>query len=384
MPRYITYLFLMLLSLPAAGQINKSLEQAVKAAAARDTLIMAFRISDRETCRQYLDTLRRLEDNDYLPLQWDEKWLLYLWLEEYQAALNEAARFTKGWEEWNMMKMPPPKDSLFEVVDNQMYLDRDLYFERIRLSNLSAEDREFAGLLLHFLLRLSPEEPATSEYDARLNAFLQRYPQSRYAHFIRKRMYNTPPPGNWALSFDMLLFQGNWTGALEQNFRTSYGGDFGLAWWGKRWNVYFRVPIGFQKLNRPVVVKGYEWAKDESSNFFALELETGYDLINQPRLRILPTIGGGYSTLRPPGGDEDDPNPDYFDFFKFRGAHLTAALQADVKFKSTSMNVASSYHGIRVRLGYRWLNLGPENPAIRGNMFFFAVGYTIFGRQSVI
>lgn len=369
------------LPLSLAGQVDTARTQAEQIAAGRQSLIAGFRESDEAIVQNWLLALRILEDDHYLPLQWDERWLLYFWLKDYNAVLGETARFTNAWEDANRMKIPPPEDSLFNILDNRMYNDREQYFEQIRQTSLPAEDKEFSALLLNYLLRLSTEEPAASEYDARLDSFLQNYPKTRYKRFMRKRMYNIRPPGDWALSLDFHFFQGNWSGMLERNFRTAYGADFGLSYWRKRWNLSLRAPIGGQKVDRTVEAKGYFWEKGESSLFWGVEMETGYDLVNQPRLRIFPMVGGGYSTLRPPAGDEDDPNPDYFDFFKFQGAHLSAAIHADVKFRAGEDSDADSYQGVRLRVGHRWLNLGRENPALRGNMFFFAVGYVIFGRQ---
>ena len=382
MRRHYFYWLLFFCPLLLSGQPEAPLAQWAQIAVDRQSLITAFRDGNSTEVRALLDTLRGLESDRYLPLQWDERWLLYFWLEDYNAAFAEVARFTKAWEDNNAMKIAPPADSLFKILDNRLYGDQGQYFEQIRQADLPAEEQTFADLLLNFLLRLSTEEPAAAEFDARLDAFLTQYPTSRFARFMRGRMYNTPPPGNWGLSVDVLFLQGNWSGMLDNNFRTCYGGDFAVGYWNNRWNAYLRIPVGGQKLQRPVEAKGYFWEKDEASTFFGVELEAGYDIISKSRLRILPTVGGGYTTIRPPLEDEADPDPDYFDFFRFQGGHLTAAVQADVKFNAGKTNVATSYHGVRVRVGYRWLNLGGENPALRGNMFFFAVGYTMFGRQA--
>lgn len=332
-----------------------------------------------------LDTLRWLEDDQYLTTQWDERWLLYFWSENYETLLNEVARFSNAREEANAEKIPPPEDSLFILVDGALYNEREQLFARIQESALSLEDRTFAALLLDYLLRLSAKEPYASTFDAELSDFQTRYPKSRYARFLRKRMYNTRPPGKWALGVDVLFSQDNWTDNLEYNFRTGYGGDFGLAFWRKRLNLFLRIPVAGQKLMHPVVAQNFVWEEDESSVFFGVEAEAGYDLINKPRFRIFPTVGGGFSSIHPPAASEENPNPDYYDFFRFNGGHLSAAIHADVKFKSTDeKDIAASYHGVRVRVGYRWLNLGRKNPALQGNMFFFAVGYTIFGRQTQI
>ncbi len=284
----------------------------------------------------------------------------------------------------NMYKIPPPEDSLFEFLDTRLYTSRGQLLDQIEKADLTPEETEFATLLLEYLLRVSSQESEAEAYDTRLSQFLTRYPGSRFKGFIHRRMYNTSPPGNWALGLDVLFLRGNWTGKMEGNLNTCYGADFGLAFWSKRWNVLLRVPVGFQKLANPIEENTFIWEKDESSIYFGIELEAGYDLYNKSRLRIFPTVGGGYSSLRPPDGTEENPNPDYFEFFKFKSAHLTTAVQADVKFKMGDKKITSTYQGLRVRMGIRWLNFGKQNAGLKGNMFFFAVGYTLFGRQPEI
>ncbi len=348
----------------------------------RQELLHSLWNDNRPDAQFWLDSLRSMEDDNYLALQWDERWLFYFWLENYAPLLDEVAHFTKNTEAETFTKYSPPNDSLFEWLDAQLYRDREQLFRQIDNAWLSGEERDFAALLLHYLLRLSNEPTAADEFDARLNAFLAENPTTRFAPFMRAFMFNTKPPASWAVGLDALFLQGNWSGDLERNFKTAYGADFAVYYWQNRWNLAVRMGVTGQKLLRPVEANTYEWPKDDPSVFFDLELEAGYDLFNKPRLRIFPTVGGGYSTIRPPEGDDQDPNPDYYSNFKFNGVHLTTALQADVKFRQGKGNVATSYHGIRVRMGYHWLNLKRQNPALQGNMFFFAVGYTIFSRQA--
>lgn len=379
--RILIGLFL-LAPLMSKGQTDSLPTREQNIAVGRQQLLQAFWQNDRETARSWLDFLQLQENELYFATQWDERWLLYFWLEEYPALFREAARFSNAWEQQNLYKIPPPDDSLFVRLDGALYTDQEQIFARIREASLPPEDQEFAGLLLEYLLRLNTQEPEASAYDARLNDFLTRYPKTRFSRLIKKRMYNVPPPAEWALGIDALFLQGNWTDMLERNLRTAYGAEFALGYWRNRWNVYLRIPLGFQKLAQPIEANGFVWDKDESSTYIGVALEAGYDVINQPRLRMLPTVGFGFGGLQPPDGSEDNPNPDYFENFKFKTGTITAALQADVKFSLGQRNVPTSYHGLRVRVGYSWLNFDKRTPDVQGNMFFFAIGYTIFSRQS--
>ncbi|MBK6931001.1 MAG: hypothetical protein IPH12_09040 [Saprospirales bacterium] len=379
------YRLILLLLLPILPQALFSQTDSISLPAAisnaRRSLLQAFENDDRLQAQRWLDSLRRLEDGRNRTLEWDERWLFYLWLENYSPMFSEVRGFTRGMEMQSFYQSRPPEDSLFIRLDTRLFKEQAYLFDQIRKSALNPEERAFATLLLNYLLRLSTGEQAEKAFDDQLNGFLKQYPNSTFKPFIRARMYNKLPPSDYAVGIDLLFLNGNWSDGLERSFRPFFGVDMAFLYWRKRMNAAFRFAIGGQKLSRDVVENGYVWPEKDGSTFIAVELEGGYDLYNRAKLRIFPSLGGGVSSLHPPE-EEDNPNPDYYDHFKFHGWHLVAAIQADVKLGSGQNNVTSSYHGLRVRIGRRWLKLSADNPAIQGNMFFFAVGYTIFGRQA--
>ncbi len=270
---YTRHFLLILLLIPfgAHGQTDSLPTTEQQIATCRQEIIQAFSNDDKQEAGIWMDSLRRLEDNVYLTTQWDERWLLYYWTENYPPLFQEVARFSNAGEEANSYKVPPPADSLFDRLDSRIFAERESYFLQLQQAALPAEESEFAVLLLEYLLRISIQENETEAYDARLNQFLSRYSNTRFSGFIHKRMYNTAPPGNWALGADILFLRGNWTDMLERNLRTCYGADLGLSFWKNRWNLFLRIPLGFQKLANPLEEKGFVWEKDESSVYFGIE-----------------------------------------------------------------------------------------------------------------
>jgi len=380
-------LFSLLIPFSGMGQTDTVpaplvLPQGVNISLCRLALLDAFERDDRLETQYWLDSLRRLEDDGYLALYWDERWLLYLWLENYAPLLSEVARHNSAVEELAVYKMSPVKDSLFERLDTRMYEERLVLFDQVRKGWLTAEERAFTSLLVTYLLRLSVEDHEKKDFDAQLDAFLKTFPTSRFVEFIRRKMYNNPQPDDWGVGLDLLFLQGNWSGDIERSLRTLYGVDMAFYVTKKRFNTLVRFAVGTQKLARPVRHRGFDWPEDDRSSFLSGDLELGYDIIHKPRLRVFPTVGGGYSAVRPPANDEVD-LPDFYDLFRFNGWHYQVALHTDLKFNMGGNNVAGSYHGVRIRAGHRWLHLDKGNPAMRGNMFFFAVGYTLFGRQAL-
>ncbi|MBL7774440.1 MAG: hypothetical protein JNK89_00470 [Saprospiraceae bacterium] len=344
-------------------------------------MLAAFEQDDRLNAQFWLDSLSRLESELHRSMYWDERWLLYIWLEQYPTLFTEVQQFSQGAEEQALYKIPPTPDSLFTRLDNRLYENQAYLFDQVRKAWLNTEERAFSSLLISYLLRLSSSEPAASEFDDALKAFLKTYPSSSFAPFIRMRMFNRPPAAKWAIGGDLMFSNGNWTENLEGSLRPMFGVDLAFFYWRHRLNAGLRLNIGGQKLANDIEENLYIWPKDDPSTFFCVELEAGYDLYNKPRLRIYPTLGGGFSSIHAPE-DEENSNPDYYQNFRFNGWHWTAALQADVKFKPDANSVSGSYTGVRIRLGRRWLNLDDGNPAFRGNMFFISAGFTIFSRQA--
>ena len=358
-------------------------------ASARQELLASFLADDPASAGLWRDSLMKLENNSQAALVWDERWLLYFWEEAYGNLFDEVERFDDAERQRLADKQPPPNDSLFVWLDNVLYERRFDMYESISRGFLSEEEKQFALIELDYLLRLNQKEQTSGEWNKRLDAFLKLHPDSRFKAYINANLYTDASAINnrrvrtdRGLGLDLLFASGRWSDELERSVRSPYGLDLGLYYWQKRWNFGVRCLFTWQKLSRPVFQNGYEWPKDDPAIFIAPMLEVGYDIVNNQKLKIFPAVGAGVSILKPPGTDEeeDDPPPDYYSDFFFAKGFLSAALTADVKLKLFEMDDEDiSYIGVRLRLGYNRLYLGNENPALQGNMFFFAVGMNLSG-----
>ncbi|MCS7036884.1 MAG: hypothetical protein RMJ33_08885 [Saprospiraceae bacterium] len=348
----------------------------------RQQLQRAFLANDHGETQFWMDSLRRLETATFTTLYWDERWLLYLWLENYTPVFQEVLRYNDI-EADEAYRIRPPKDSLFEVIDQKLYDERFALFDHLNRAWLSAEERAFGALLINYLLRLNVTEEEQEAFDAQLDAFLKKYPNSRFKKFILARMYHAPKPADWGLGFDVLVASGNWTDALSRSLNAPVGVEFCGFFSKKRWMGGVRLSVGGAKLSRTVVHRGFDWLEGDPYTFLQGELEAGYALYRKGRLQIGPIIAGGRSGITPPT-DEEGNYPEYYpDVFRFSGWHYTAAVQADVAFNRVQHISKSSYHGLRLRLGHRWLSLDAGNPSMRGSQFFVSIGYVIFGRHAL-
>jgi hypothetical protein len=365
-------------SLPVPKPKPMLLEQKINAT--RQELRHSFVMEDPAGAGLWLDSLTRLEDDTYIGANWDERWLLYFWVENYGALLAEASLFGAEERAQQSWKVPPPADSLFEIIDSTLFDKRYDLFQNIRHAFLNEEEKVFATLLLEYLLRLNTEE---EDWAARIEAFEAQYPTSRFNRFLGSVKPAILKPANKALGMSVHFLSGSWSGELERSLNPLYGAQIDLYYWVDRWNLSASAIFGGPKLARDVS-DGFDiWPKDDPTSFAGFGLEVGYDVLNTSKVRMFPGVGGGLAVLKPTLTSEDSEDiPEYYDNFNYLEWHLSASLTADAKLfgkdhKSWAVP-KGSYHGIRMRVGYHWLGFKGQNRLLGGNLFYFAIGYNLF------
>jgi hypothetical protein len=390
MYRLLTTIFFITLTSSLAAQSDSLPKPAPKKASladrigsARAELLQAFLNDDPAGAALWRDSLMRLETATQSALMWDERWLLYFWEESYGNLLEEAAGFDDHARYLANAKTAPPGDSLFTWLDHVMYDSRFNYFNSMAKGFLSQEEKAFATLLFEYLLRLNTD---ASDWNARTNTFIQKYPTSRFNTFLKTTQTPEIKAGNSGFNLDIMLQSGTFTGALQSSLTQLWGLDVGLTYWRKRLNVGFHFTIGGPKLHRDIYQLEnsgfyYTWPKGDPTTFMAPELELGYDVVNNQKIRLFPSVGAGWNFLRPPTPDEsEDPLPDYYVLFKYNSGHWLGSLTADIKFPMGSDGgvAKGSYHGVRLRAGYRKMYLGNDNTRLDGDMIFLSIGYNLF------
>jgi hypothetical protein len=349
---------------------------------ARQVLGQAFASDDPAGASLWMDSLARLEDDRYVGLVWDERRLLYFWEGAYGNLFEEAAGFDPQKQASLAEKTQPPEDTLFKLIDLTLYSRRFDLFQDIRKAFLTTEERAYATLELENLLRLNSDKEA---WNAKVDSFLRHFPNTRFKNDLSGTRLEILRPAKYGFSLYLLFDSGTWNGALTQSMTPLFGADFGLTYWNKRFNAGINMEIGADKVGHDIFVGTNKWPKGDPASFLQVEAELGYDVVNTSRLRVFPTIGGGYTSLKPTEKTDDDGNnllPDYYESFKFSGAHLLFALTTDLKFtfaRAEEYGIPKgSYNGLRVKCGYKPMFLGKKNHALEGGMFFVSIGYTFF------
>ncbi len=372
-------LYLIIWLLPAISSAQTKLPARI--ASARLELQQAFVGDDPAAAALWIDSLARLENNTYVGLVWDERWLLYIWEEAYGNLFDEVTRFDAAERERQTYKVAPQSDSLFETIDRELYEQCFELYNRLQRALLNDEEKAFTVLQLDYLLRLNTDE---KDWAARLEAFLQHYPNSRFADFIRSikpAVKLSTQSGHRGFGMALSLANAQWTNQLDRSLQPFIGLEGSFYIWRKGWHFSAYATGGNPTISRTIRHNGFDWPKKDVADFLTGGLEIGHDVLQTERLRITPSVGAYFSTLTPtvPDGKE---LPEYYSEFYFGDGHLMAALTTDVKLFKKEWNLQGvekgTFHGVRLRMGYHWLRLGRQNPFLDGNMFFFSLGYHLF------
>ncbi len=372
-------LYLIVWLLPTLATAQTTLPSRITSA--RLELQRAFAADDPAAAALWMDSLSRLETDTYVGLVWDERWLLYIWEEAYGNLFDEVMRFDEAERERQANKVAPRNDSLFETIDRTLYEQRFEMYNRLQRALLSEEEKAFVVLQIDYLLRLNQDQ---KDWAIRLDAFLQRYPESRFADFIRSirpdvKLSSSPSQRGFGMS--LLLANSQWNNQLDRSIRPAVGVEGSFYLWRKGWHLGAEFMTGSTRLSRTIRHNGFDWPKEDRADFLTAGLEIGRDVLNTKRLRVTPSVGGSFASLVPPVPEEGE-NPDYYSEFNFSDAHLMAALTTDVKLFRKEWNLQGvekgTFHGIRLRVGYHWLRMGRKSPFLDGQMFFFSVGYHLF------
>jgi hypothetical protein len=351
----------------------------------RQQLKSSFLNNEPTAVSLWMDSLARLEDDSYVGLVWDERWLLYYWMETYGNLTDEAARFDQETRQSQLYKIQPPADSLFEIIDSALYDRRYELFTAIGRAFLNEEERAFATLQLEYLLRLDPDKEVWRD---RLDAFLNRYPKSRFNTYLKSLRPPKVVLSSRHHGGHLLLLNNQWSGGLARVMRTGFGFDLAYEFGKKRLNCLAHVGILWQRTAAGIYEKDgslwFELPKNDPMTQVGVGFEAGYDVLHTDRFRLWPAAGAGFNWLGPtPPDSEEEPLPEYYDLFNYLSFSPAVAVNTDIKLKKTQETGKGGYSGIRCRLGYQWLAFNKKNPALSGNMFFFAVGWTLYRRATI-
>ncbi len=349
--------------------------KTAKIAAARQELKTAFEQEDFGLVNAWLGFLENdLATDDYATTDFDERWMLYFWTNNYSQLFNEVADYERLRLEKYQFQNPPPEDSLFNLVDKFTFQNRYELYSNLRTNFLSEEEQALAAMLVDYLLREDAKPENRKSRNQKSEAFLKKYPNSRFRKFVYKNLYNEMVYSKNVWGGDILGVYGRADGALGVNFRPFWGGEFAVLYGRKKWSGAFRARFGAHDVRRSFYERNALIAPDSSAFLVDLGLDFGYQLAETDKLKIWPSVGFGFSIL----SVSDSPNnPDLSQKEVFSSPFFAPALNLGVKFAEKLNETPPT---LRFRIGYKIQNFEKKNVELAGNQVFIAAGIGFSGR----
>jgi hypothetical protein len=338
--------------------------------ALRAQLKTDLRRADYRAAAVHTDSLRLLTNPEHTTLFWDERWLVYYLTGRYALLLDEVATHTPVRRAQESNPAPVPSDSLFEVADGLVYERFEVLVGDVATEVPKAEDRDFLLRHLHYLLRNQSE----TEQDKRAD-FLKKYPESRFALFVRNFMALPPKPQKYLWTGELALLNLNWQDQLARSVEPGWGIHAGLGVWKKRWGWRGTFNFCAPKLAREVDAGDRVWERDTSVLVMQVGMELTYDVLNRQKIRLYPAVSAGWIRMVEGGAES-------LSDYAYRGPVWSAALHADIKLRKPEplhRRALPRHRGVWVSAGYQWLPFGEDNAALRGGAFFIALGTSTLG-----
>lgn len=389
--RYIFLIFSFLFAVYASAQPDTifripmaELTVTEQIAQDRQLLRAAFINLEDSTVNSLLDTLDLVLEDSFLAATYpEERWLLWYWTGNYPRLFGDLHRYDQRYRFLQSQKVPPPADSLMNLLDEVSTSSAHLLYQKIAAARLSAEETAFAILHLEYLLSPRPTDAEIAAQDDNVIAFLEKFPHSRFRPYILEFLYSGTKTVNSGYDFDLMLTVGRPDGHYGSHMKTSFGASLSFAWWKNRFQLGGRIGMGFQGTRIDFDLERTEVAKDSLGISGFMGPEAGFTLIDNKKIRLTPIIGAGGVLLSIPGRRDADfaQRFSYFNVYGNFGFNLDYRIghaQQESDWEGGGMN----QNAVRVSVGYQWLALGSNDDALRGNLLYISVGYNLRNRKA--
>jgi hypothetical protein len=165
------------------------------------------------------------------------------------------------------------------------------------------------------------------------------------------------------------------SGKLSNNYTNNVpvGVAFDIVY--KKWELYLRDYIGFNKTKQDIDYSLGTYEKDSRTMVFLPEASVGYVAVDNNSFKISPFAGIGAMHITPPLGETEE-HPDLEEVTRTATTY-TLGINLDIKFgprDTPEFSPKSTYGFLRIRYGYTIPRFANKYEGMTGNMHYITVG----------
>jgi len=360
--------------------LNYNDSKSVIISKGRSLLLENFLENDMDKVKEIKNYLiEKGDDENYFAFYPDEYWFILYWTNEYEELSNSILMFDSTKIESYYTRIRPSQDMLSAKLLSKSRENVQTLTSLIQKADIDIEMKDF--LQLNFEYLIIENESFQDTLNIQADSFLKAYPETKYKDFTQKHIKFKFAPKNWGMAFEFFSGYGIFTGTLNSNYTNNIplGIAFDICY--KRFELYLRDYIGFNKTKKDFDYSLGVYEKGSSTMVFLPEASFGYAALDNNKFKIAPFLGIGAMDISPPMG-KTEKTPELKEVsLKFATTYLIG-LNFDVKLgkKDYLFRPKSSYFFLRIRYGYSIPRFSKKYDEILGNMHYITIGIGGFSK----
>lgn len=244
-----------------------------------------------------------IEDENYRTFYYNERIILSCWTENYDSALKEILyidetephKFSTAYgNRYYNEKINPPEDIFWNEILRRVNLSKDSIYNNIKNSALTFEEKE---VLILTVMKLIEGNTAQEELNKRGKDFLNNYPDSEYAHFVRHYVRYEFKRSNWKGIFGASAGYQSFVGSAERSFSNAFMLGFNGEMYYKNVGLLLglNATLGYKTKKDIFFNDHILWSQKSEATSSNWDIALGYRVINRSHISVVPFAGlGGY------------------------------------------------------------------------------------------
>lgn len=268
------------------------------------------------------------------------------------------------------------------LKDTMIHHKLDLITE-IKDSHLLAQDQDFLILNLEHLLSQKEKSSSRDSLLVHANAYLQRFPESKYNDYIKQYIYFEYVPNKFSQQWDIGVGYSAFTGELSKKFRDVNVYSFAFKGNYQRLGIGLKGSLGILKNMETIKTSEFSWEHYTKLNQFMFEGVIGYSIYANSKYNLEPYLGIGLMSIMP-NSTEEDAHAEYKDTkIGFSKTYILGASFDYYLGSNSSKGAGSSERPfIRLRYSYNMPQLSPTYTGFTGNFHSITLGFGVGFRGS--
>ena len=314
--------------------------------------------------------IKNVEDDNYVVFYPNDYWFILYWTQEYEELLNSFVTLDSIAKAIYNQRIPPPGDMLNAGLWLKSKENAEKIINQIQETDINVEKKEILRLTFEKLINNDSHQDILNN---QVDIFLETYPETVYKVFAKKHISYKYVPKNFGFAIEFFTGRGVFTKTLKEDYSDSflYGISIGICY--KKFELYPRYYIGFNKTNREYNYPNGIFEKNSPNRVFYWETSLGYVIMENKTLKLSPFIGVGEMRISPP--NSRIATNQALKELSYTSNVFPAGFNFDIKLgkEKYSFRAKSSYAFLRLRYSYIFTKFDKKYD-FSGNMHTIILG----------